>query len=59
MKYIPNKASKLPAREQTNDRREEQVLPTRLLKAPEPTEQGTEAAAKSAWAWRGTKTQRS
>lgn len=41
-------------------RREAQALPTRLLKAPEPTEQGTEAAAaKSAWAWRGTKTQRS
>lgn len=42
-------------------RREVQALPSRLVKAPEPTEQETEtAAAKPAWAWRGTpKTQRS
>lgn len=42
-------------------RREVQALPTRLVKVPEPTEQETEtAAAKPAWAWRGTpKTQRS
>lgn len=37
-----------------------QALPTRLVKACEPNEQETEAAAaKSAWARRGTKTQRS
>lgn len=37
-----------------------QALPTRLVKTREPKEQETEAAAaKSAWAWRGTKTQRS